>query len=191
MIKFILIISLSFNLFATQIDNVTSNFESATAKVLKIVRDKLFNADVRNEKIIQAITPMFDFKLMAKLSLGKKWKSMSKEEQSEFIPLYVKRMKKSYSSKIDKYTDEDIIITNAKQTKKTRIVLETMLVGSQDKLNIVYKYYKPRKKTKYKNKWLIYDIVIDGVSVIKTDKAQFKAVLKNGTIGTLMERLQK
>ena len=100
-------------------------------------------------------------------------------------------MKKSYSAKIDKYTDEEILINSIKQPKKTRVTLNTSLVSAGDKLEVIYKFYKPKKQIKNKNVWLVYDVVIAGVSIIKTDKAQFRAVLKESSIDDLMERLRK
>ncbi len=189
--KFLLIITLVFSAFSAEIEDIQVNFELMTKEVLAVVKNKTMISGDRNSAIVQIITPMFDFKLMAKLSLGIQWKQMTKIQQNEFIKLYVKRMKQSYSAKIDKYTDEKIIVNNIKQVKKTRITLNTSLVSSGDKLEVIYKFYKPRKQILNKNLWLVYDVIIAGVSVIKTDKAQFKAVLKEATINQLMERLKK
>lgn len=189
--KLLLIISIIITMYASDIDDIKIKFKSVTDTIITVVQNKDFTSDVRNNIIVETITPMFDFKLMAKLSLGKKWKTIDKDTQKEFIKLYVKRMKKSYSSKIDKYTDEKIMVNSLKQVKKTRAVLNTSLVSSGDKVEVVYKFYKPKKQTKNKNIWLAYDVIIDGVSIIKTDKAQFKAVLKESTIQELMERLRK
>jgi phospholipid transport system substrate-binding protein len=100
-------------------------------------------------------------------------------------------MKQSYSSKIDKYTDEKIVINSIKQSKKTRVLLDSSLVGVDDNTPVIYKYYKPKKQMKNKEKWLIYDVVIAGVSIIKTDKAQFRAFLKEHSVNELMDKLKK
>jgi phospholipid transport system substrate-binding protein len=171
------------------IDDLQDSFTKTTNKVVEIVKNKDLNVTIRNDKIIDTITPMFDFKLMAKLSLGKRWKRLTKAEQKLFVELYVKRMKKSYSSKLDKYTNEKIIIDDIKQIKKNRAVLTTNLINIDDKLEIIYKFYKPRKRIKNKDIWLVYDVVIAGISIIKTDKAQFKAVLQNSSIQELLEKL--
>ncbi len=191
MIKILIsIFVLSFTLNASEVDDLEKNFINTTNEVVSIVKNKNLLADTRNDKIVKTITPMFDFKLMAKLSLGKKWKTMDKQKQSDFINLYVKRMKKSYSSKVDKYTDEKIIVNKVKQIKKTRIVLNSSLVSNDDKTEVVYKFYKPRKAIENKNKWIVYDVVIAGVSIIKTDKAQFREVLKNNSIDILMDKIK-
>jgi phospholipid transport system substrate-binding protein len=188
--KLLIILCFIVTINANEQNDIKTNFRITTDNIIKIIQNKDFNSQTRNDKIIQAITPMFDFKLMAKLSLGKKWRSLTKEQKNEFIKLYVKRMKKSYSSKLDKYTNEQIVIDKIKQIKKTRVILKTNLISKNDKLEIVYKFYKPRKQQKNKNLWLVYDVVIAGVSVIKTDKAQFRAVLKESSIDNLLNKLR-
>ncbi len=186
----LLILTLAFNIFASQIDDLRVDFVNTTNIVVDIVKNKNLTADIRNDKIVEAITPMFDFKLMAKLSLGKKWKSLDKTKQTEFIKLYVHRMKKSYSAKIDKYTDETIIINKITQIKKTRIILNSSLIGKNDKVEVIYKYHKPKKQIENKHKWLVYDVIIAGISIVKTDRAQFKAVLRESSIETLMDKIR-
>jgi phospholipid transport system substrate-binding protein len=191
----LIIVVLVFNIYGIEVQSdiqkVESNFKIITKQIMGIVQFKNLDKDTRNMAIINTVTPMFDFRLMAKLSLGKRWKSIDKVKQKEFIDLYVNRMKYSYSAKIDKYTNERIIINSINQPKRTRIILDTSLVKSGNKIKIVYKYYKPRKRIKYKNLWLVYDIIIEGVSIIKTDKAQFRAILKENSIDNLMLKLQK
>jgi phospholipid transport system substrate-binding protein len=179
-------------LFANDEDKITYKFIKKTDEIIKIVKNKSQSKDLRNENIVKAIEPMFDFKLMAKLSLGKKvWRSLTSEKQEEFTKLYVNRMKTSYSSKVDKYTDEEIVIEKIKRVKKTRITLITTLISGDSKTEVVYKYYKPKKPIDGKDEWLVYDVVVLGVSIIKTDKSQFREVLRSSTIEQLMDKLKK
>ncbi len=189
--KFMAIMLIGVSVYAQEIGDILPKFKAVSTTIITVVQNKQYTADVRNNIIIETISPMFDFTLMGKLSLGRKWKTLDKDTQKEFVKLYVKRMKQSYSSKIDKYTDEKIIVNSIKQVKKTRVVLDTSIVSSGDKLELIYKYYKPKKQIKDKNLWLVYDVVIDGVSIIKTDKAQFKAVIKESSIEGLMKKLRK
>jgi phospholipid transport system substrate-binding protein len=167
------------------------HFLSKIDEVVVVVKNKELSKDERNRDIIEIVAPMFDFELMAKLSLGKKWKKLSKEDKTKFIELYVDRMKKSYSSKIDSYSDEEIEVKNIKQPKKSRIVLITDLVSKTESLEIIYKYHKPKKPRAKKDSWLVYDVIILGVSILKTDKAQFKEFLQTKKISELMVALAK
>jgi len=193
-IKILLVISIlgfSNNVLANEQDNLKAHFLEELSDIIKIIDNKQFTKDERNTKIVNELTPMFDFKLMAKLSLGKKkWMSLSKEAQVEFVTLYVERMKNSYSSKIDSYEDEEVKITDIKR-KKNRISLETEIATAEKNLKVVYKFYKPKKRKNDKDVWLIYDVEIIGISILKADKAQFKEFLRTKTIEALMEALSK
>jgi len=160
-------------------------------EVILIVEDKSLSKGDRNSNIIKSLTPMFDFKLMAKLSLGKTWRHLAKRDREKFAELYVERMKQSYSSKIDAYEDEKVEVKNVTQPKRNRIVLITDLVGKKEKLEIVYKFFKPKKRKSNKDSWLIYDVEILGVSILKTDIAQFKEFLQTKNISELMDILAK
>ena len=167
-----------------------NHFLNTIDEVIVIVKDKNLNKLQRNSNIIKTLTPMFDFTLMAKLSLGKVWKKLSNDDRNEFVALYVNRMKQSYSSKIDAYSDEKINVTTIKEVKKNRIELVTNLVSKENKLEITYKFYKPKKLKMDKDSWLIYDVVILGVSILKTDRAQFKDFLQAKSIRELMTELK-
>jgi len=180
------------NLVATEQIEVKNKLLNKMDKIITIVQDKNLSTSKRNNKIIDLLTPTFDFELMAKLSLGKKrWKELNTEDKRTFTELYVKRMETSYSSKLDNYNNETVKVREIQQPKKNRIHLITDLVNDNKKLEIIYKYYKPKKQKKDKDDWLIYDVEILGVSILKTDKAQFKEFLQTKSIYDLMEVIYK
>lgn len=178
-------------LFADEQKELKEHFLKKIDEVIIIVGEKNISKDDRNAKIVKSLTPMFDFELMAKLSLGNKWKELSKNDADKFVSLYVERMKQSYSSKIDAYKDEKVEIQSIKQEKDNKIAFITDLVGKDNKLEVVYKFYKPKEKITSKDTWLIYDVEISGVSILKTDIVQFKEFLQTKTIKDLMESLAK
>ncbi|MDA7817673.1 ABC transporter substrate-binding protein [Sulfurimonas sp.] len=176
-------------LSANEQKQLEEHFLSRIDNVISVVQNKELDKEKRNASIIKILTPMFDFELMAKLSLGKKYKKLSTEDKKRFVDLYVLRMKNSYSSKIDAYNDEKLEVKEILQAKKNRIALVTDLVSSKETLKIVYKFYKPKQAKKSKDTWLIYDVEILGVSILKTDKAQFREYLQTKSIQELMDTL--
>jgi len=178
------------NLLANDKVELEKKFISTIDSVILTVQNKTFSKEERNSKIVDLLTPMFDFELMAKLSLGKVWRTLDKNNKEKFIKLYVHRMKKSYSSKLDSYSNEKVNILNITKPKANRIVLKTDIKSSNNKhFEVIYKFYKPKDDLKNKDKWLIYDVEIMGVSILKTDKAQFKDFLNTKSIEQLMENL--
>ena len=171
-----------------QADEATEITKMAKEKVNNIItylRNTSLEKETRNKKIIDEVNTMFDFQLMARLSLGKKWKKIKKKQRKEFVKVFVKRIQQSYLEKLDLYTDEEVIIGDAKQTKKKRAVLTTYLVSEDDKKEMIYKFRKHKKRG-----WLVYDVNILGVSFIQTYRSQFSGVLKNKTMDELIEDLK-
>ena len=154
------------------------------AMVIQLLKNDELEKKERNRQIVDVVKPLFDFKRMARLSLGKKnWVKMTKAQKKEFSALFVKRLQESYLEKLDLYTDENVVIENAKQVKK-RIHVLTRLVSKTDKKDMVYKFYKSRRG------WRVYDVVILGVSVVQTYRSQFSGLLRKGTMDDILERLR-
>ena len=154
--------------------------------VINILKDKSLSKNEKKEGILETIDGLFDFSLMARLSLGKKhWKSISKAKRNEFSELFVERLKLSYLEKLDLYTDEEVVVDEARKTKKNRVEVLTYLVTKDDKKEMIYKLYKTKKKG-----WMVYDVDVLGVSIVQTYRSQFSGVLKKETMEQLMERMR-
>ena len=154
--------------------------------VINILKDKSLSKNEKKEGILEIIEGFFDFSLMARLSLGKKhWKSLSKAKRNEFSELFVERLKLSYLEKLDLYTDEEVVVDEARKTKKNRVEVLTYLVTKDDKKEMIYKLYKTKKKG-----WRVYDVDVLGVSIVQTYRSQFSGVLKKETMEQLMERMR-
>lgn len=180
---FIIFTSLSFAITQKDIETEMTN---KIDKVLLIIKDSKLSKQEKGEEIISIMSPIFDYDLMAKLSLGKKWKETSTNQKKEFITYFTKKLKNSYVEKLDLYTDELVEIVGLEQTKKTRIELKTKLIGKDAKHDIIYKFYKKNNE----DNWLIYDVDLIGVSIIQTYRKQFSGFLNDKTIAELIEYLK-
>ncbi len=154
-------------------------------KVLVILNDKEQAKAEQHDSILEVVTPVFDFQLMAKLSLGKKyWPGLSLEKRGEYSDVFIKKMKKSYLNKLDLYDGEDMIY-DPPIAKGKKVHMRTYLDLKENKMEMLYKFYKSRKG------WLIYDLEIEGVSTVQTYRSQFDGVLRDGTIDDLIAKLKR
>jgi phospholipid transport system substrate-binding protein len=152
--------------------------------VFTVLQKKDLEQQVKNKDIVDIVTPMFDFELMARLSLGKKhWPGLSQEKQKRFTELFIKRLKASYLKNFTLYTDEKLFYEPTVQVKK-KIHAPTYLVSKDKKISILYKFYKAEKN------WKIYDLEIQGVSIIRSYRSQFSGILENGTVDDLLLKLE-
>ena len=155
--------------------------------VISVLQKKELELEAKKKEIIEIVTPIFDFSLMAKLTLGRKyWPGLAKEKKERFEELFIKRLKESYLEKLTRYnyTDEKIDYNAPVQVKK-KIHIPTDLISKDNKISMLYKLYKS------KHNWKIYDIEIEGVSLITIYRSQFNQVLSSGTIDDLLEKLEE
>jgi len=152
--------------------------------VLSVLQKKDLEQQEKNQDIVDIVTPLFDFELMAQLSLGKKhWTRLSQEEKKRFTDLFIQRLKVSYLKNFTLYTDEKLFYEPAVQVKK-KIHAPTYLVSKDKKISILYKFYKAE------NNWKIYDLEIQGVSIIRSYRSQFNGILESGTVDDLLLKLE-
>jgi phospholipid transport system substrate-binding protein len=172
---------------------VTAHDKNAAEEFLKSKLDAVFtvlqNKDLtpqaKNSQVVEIVTPMFDFELMAKLSLGKKyWPDLSPEQRERFTELFIERLRQSYLNKLTAYTDEKIIYESPLEVKK-KVHVPTQLISKGKKISMLYKLYSSN------NSWKIYDVEIEGVSIIRSYRSQFNEILQKGTFDDLLQKMQK
>jgi phospholipid transport system substrate-binding protein len=164
---------------------ISTTMRNKIDTITEILKHKDLDITVRNRKIIDIIDPIFDFRLMGKLSLGKQtWQSISKEQRAKFISLFDKKIKASYIEKVNLYSDEKVIIKNPKNVK-SRIHLLTFIVSKGEQNEVFYKFYKSKNRG-----WIIYDVDVLGVSIIQAYRKQFAEVLKDESFDQLLQRLK-
>jgi len=176
------------SLFALQENDISSSMRSHIDLATSILRNTQLAKQERSGKIFAIFDSVFDYTLMAKLSIGaKQWDTLVPEKQREFTKLFEMRLKNSYMEKLDLYTDEKIVIKNLEKIKDTRIHLTTHLMKNGEVYEIIYKFYK----TANANEWMIYDVDILGVSIIQTYRTQFAEILAKEPFERLLERLKE
>jgi len=151
---------------------------------LSLLQKKDIEKEERNGRIIEIVSPLFDFEQMAKLSLGKKyWTEITGNEQEKYTSLFIARLQESYLEKLDLYSNEEIVYEEPQEIKN-KMHLLTHLVSKDNKIDMLYKLFKS------KDGWKVYDVEIQGVSVVQTYRSQFDGVMKKGTIDDLLAKLQ-
>lgn len=153
--------------------------------VIFILEKKDIDRQAKKKEIVEIVTPMFNFSLMSKLTLGKKhWPGLTKDQKEKFIELFTKRLKDSYLDKLMLYSDEKIEYKESVQIKK-KVHIPTILTSEDNKISMLYKLYKSKQG------WRIYDIEIQGVSLIRSYRSQFDEILRSKTVDDLLAKLEK
>lgn len=172
--------------FADNVAEVDVFMKEHLDGIMTLLKTPNLPKETRNEKIIEIISEAFDFTIMAKLSLGKKhWRKLSKEDKPRFTDLFIERLKTSYIEKFSLYEDETIVYSKPVQVRN-KIHMVTELVSGDNKFTILYKLYKSKKAG-----WRVYDLELEGVSLIMTYRSQFNEVLAAGSMTDLFAKLER
>lgn len=158
-------------------------------KVLDILRDPSLKSEAakktKKNKIGGISEKMFDFTELSKRTLANNWSKFNPEQQKEFIQLYKSLIKNAYADKILAYTDEKIIFSKEiALTEKTFEIQSTVVRKNAD----IPIYYRARLKD---GEWRVYDVIIEGVSLINNYRSQFREILSNKPPESLLETLRK
>jgi len=158
-------------------------------KVLDVLRDPSLKAEsakkAKKDKMRDISEKMFDFTELSKRSLGKNWSKFNPDQQKEFVGLYKSLLEDAYADKLMLYTDVKIVFSKeVALTEKTVEVQSTVLTKSGE----VPIYYRVIMKD---GVWRVYDVVIEGISLINNYRSQFKETLVNKPPESLLETLRK
>ena len=172
-------------LHAGDVEDINSMVKKKVAVIFDLLGKQDIEKIERNEKIVGELNEIMDFQLAAYLSLGKHWKKISKTQKKEFVETFQQYINNYIVEKIDLYTNQKIDIGDSKIVKKGRAELEIGILSGGETLQVNFKLRKNKKK-----EWRVYDVDIEGVSLITTFRSQFSGVLKNSSFEELLEKLK-
>ena len=164
----------------------TAQLRSTLDKVIDTLKDKSLVGDARRDKIRELINDRFYFRAMSQRTLSRNWKKASSDQQTEFTNLFSKLLEKTYIGRIEAYTDERVEYLREKSKNKKRSVVYTHIVTKTNNIPINYKLALKG------GKWLVYDIVIEEVSLISNYRTSYATIIKkNGMDGLLSQMKAK
>jgi phospholipid transport system substrate-binding protein len=161
-------------------------------EAISVLQDQgLKNPDRAAERInrLKSIADSrFDYGEMAKRALGAQWNKMSESEQKEFVDLFTKLLTAAYADKIGLYSGEQVKYLEERLEGDDYAEVRSKMIG---KTTIPLDYRLLKKD----GEWRAYDVVIDGVSLVKNYRGQFTSVMRSSSydhlVQTLREKVEK
>ncbi len=159
-------------------------------KVLDVLRDPSLKGEsgknIKKAKIRALANEMFDFPELSRRTLGPNWKRLSAGQQKEFIDLYTSLLEETYANRIVSYTNEKVLYGKEIDLSEKTVEVQTTIVTTQQ-TDVPINYRVIRKESE----WKIYDVVIEGVSLINNYRMQFREILANKPPEALLDVLRK
>jgi phospholipid transport system substrate-binding protein len=143
------------------------------------------NEQERKQRVRQIIFASFDFREMARESLGTHWAKFTPSQRDEFTDVFGSLFERSYSRLVLRVLRERKAVYGTESIQQDRATVSTTLVSRQDaKLPVDYRLVRRSEQ------WAIYDVAIDGVSLAMNYRAQFHKVLRTSSYDMLVERMK-
>ena len=169
---------------ATPMESVKTGVD----KVLATLTDPAFKAKSKDQQLVQlteAINTIFDFEELSKRTLGREWKKMKPEQQKEFTELFRELLQGVYADRLLAYTDQKVVFDKEIELKEGRAEVQSNVVLSDGtKVPIFYRL------TNQSGQWKTYDIIIEGVSLVKNYRSQFREIMAKDPPEKLLQILR-
>jgi phospholipid transport system substrate-binding protein len=166
----------------------TDQMRETVDKVLEILKNNELKRPERTQErraaIRKVVDERFDFEEMAKRSLGIHWKERTSQERKEFVPLFTDLLERSYIKKIESYTDEKIIYVDESVEGEYATVKTKIVTKKNVEIPIEYRLYRKNSK------WEVYDVIIEGVSLVNNYRTQFNKIIRTQSYSELVKRLK-
>jgi phospholipid transport system substrate-binding protein len=173
-------------LAANAFAGATDEIKKTADEVVRIVSDKELKKhdQKRRQALKKSISTIFDYSEMAKRSLGKHWNQRSAAEKKQFTDLFASLLENSYAGKIESYNNEKIIYLKEIVEGDHAEVKSKVVTPKRDEYSLDYRLLNE------KGKWMVYDVVIEGVSLVANYRTQFNNIIGTNGYPQLVKKLQ-
>ena len=162
--------------------------EESVNEILDLLRDQTLDQTDRRAKIRATIKTRFDFEAMSQRTLATNWRKATEQEREQFIDLFSQLIENTYIGKIEAYTDEKIEYPGEK-IKGSKAIVETLIIAASADIPVDYRLYKKG------DTWLVYDVIIEGVSLVSNYRSSYQEIVKkegfNGLLAKMQEKLDE
>jgi phospholipid transport system substrate-binding protein len=166
----------------------TDQLRTQIERVLKTVEDAELKrpgkANERRENIRRIASETFDFTEMSKRALARHWQARTPAEREEFVKLFADLLERAYVSKIENYGGEKIAYNGDTVDGELALVRTKIVTKQGTDIPVDYRMLKRS------DRWVVYDVVIEGVSLINNYRTQFNKIIQTSSYESLVDRMK-
>ena len=166
----------------------TDAMKTTIDEVLKILADKDLKvpsrSNERRQLLEKVVGERFDYQEMSRRSLGAPWTNLSEKDRHEFVSLFQTLLVNTYADKIESYSGDGVQYVN-ERTEKDYAEVRTKVLTGKTEIPLDYRLLNKGSA------WRVYDVVVDGVSLVNNYRGQFAKILRTGSYAELVEQLRK
>lgn len=164
------------------------SIRATTERILEVLSDPALEGSEhqaeRRRRIREAADERFDWKAIARSSLTTQWQQLSAGEQDEFTELFSRLVERTYMDRLESYSGEEVVYLEEETSGDRAKVRVKIVTGKKQEIEVEYRLRRGS------GEWLVYDILIEGVSLVKNYRVQFNDILTKSSYADLLERLK-
>jgi phospholipid transport system substrate-binding protein len=156
--------------------------------IVSILRTRGLEAEEKADRITVLVKRRFDFEAMSRLVLAVNWRRASEEQKARFSELFADLLEANYRGRMEDYISEysdEHVEYGSETIRDGRALVETLLVTDTREFPISYKMLQKE------GEWLIYDVEIEGVSLVRNFRSTYDEIVRREGIDRLLERMEE
>ncbi|MEA2109158.1 MAG: ABC transporter substrate-binding protein [Pseudomonadota bacterium] len=139
--------------------------------------------ELLEEKVVQLFKQHFDLSYTSKMCLGRHWRKISAAEKDEFVGLFSDLLKSTYVGRVDEYSGETVSY-NKEIMQGSKSLVKTVVISKGKEIPVDYKMIDRD------GSWLVYDVIIEGVSMVRNYRSQFSSILQKKKFAELLDQIR-
>jgi len=168
--------------------DATDSVKSTVGELIRVLEDETLKApdlaEQRREAIERVVMRRVSYEEMAKRALGTQWSQLDRRARREFIGLFVQLLRDTFTGRINDYADEEVVYLS-EQREGQFAEVKTRLEGQKVDTQIDFRLMLVA------GDWLVYDVVVDGASIVSNYRAQFATILRDVTYVGLVKQMRQ
>jgi phospholipid transport system substrate-binding protein len=166
----------------------TDQLKGAIDRVVKTLDEPAYKGEgkgmERRRAVRKIADDIFDFNEISRRALARHWQTLSEKQREEFVALFADLLERSYISKIELYGGEKIIYGNERMDGDLATVATRIITKNGTDVPVEYRMHKKGER------WLVYDVNIEGVSLVSNYRTQFNKIIQTASYNDLVQKLK-
>lgn len=189
MATFIFSLLLSVNISYADTSTPKERIEVASAKIMELLmQDDFHNPETKAQvidKLELEVMNLFDFEEFSVRTIGPRWRQFNAAQRTEFQNAFTDLLRNTYIDTLDSYNGQALTyIGEIASANKKRVEIHTLFKGKDNNYPVSFRMLMKN------NQWVVYDVIIEGISMIKNYREQFRNILASSSPDELIKRVQ-
>ena len=164
----------------------TQTLATSVDRILVLLSDPAYKNEATRpglrHQLITTIETIFDTKELSRRALGAQWSKFSPDQQARFVTAFGTLLQNTYLDKIESYTDEKVHYLGEQSLGDGKAEVATKVTGHGKEIPVTYRLIN-------RDGWKVYDVVIEGVSMVQNYRSQFGQILMNESPDALIQKI--